>query len=477
MNLDSFLRFSNKTNTFDVDKLNKYNLSNCIHSSTMMKIIQKKNWNLLKQIKKYNFKYNENFLKNLVHNKENIAMKILFIKSLGNVILEDALTLNNFDLVKWLVKKKGYNLPKNKLHLIYMNGSTNMIIWMLNNNTKCHINIIKKMFTAGHHTNANLILNYKLNTMDLITNKNMSELKIENILLKCSRFKLNYEMLTNNWGLIFKTLLKISLKSNNLKMLKELFSNNNINGIELKEYFRDNLKNYHTYLFFFEYLVNSKCLTKYSDELLEVFLQFSNYSYGDIVQDAKICYTIEECLKSINHRSLLYDDWDTVIINPKMTVYMSDSSHCFILQNLIKQWDRGLNAKDILILPKYPENPYTRQPFSPKEFYKIICYCAKYEIKIPPLVLFFAKHPFEVNEGYVYKNNFSNKQSEDFLREFFFRKKLMYRDDMLQWVVDRFAYRSSTKKYYWNNTITPIISGLLYIISYHYYNDLYPLDD
>lgn len=464
MSVDSFIRSAINNDSFDIRKMNKIKTFGCISSSIIIKAVNCEKWDILKKIKKHNLSFDKNVIKTLVYDKKNKAAMILMNDKNKKEILHYSIMYNNIDLAKSLIYEKNMIVPKYAISFSFKTANNEMIMWLLENNIKCKFDTLKKMYKSGYHIKANLVLNYKLKLLPF-NNEDVCLIKIMKIMINFPKFRLNSEYLKDTINKLSPYLIRGAFCLKNSYIMKQVFMNSYLK-LSFSGYLHKYINNCENDLPYLKYLIDHsffKNNTNTSNDFTDALLELTDYIYGNVIEDSSICYNSKDCENVKNDCSIMGEEWKDIVLDLNKTIFKNNGEYCFVLQNLVKCWESGLNAKNMLIVPKYPENPYTREPVSPLEFYYVICICAKYEIKVPKIVLYFAKHFDLVLFTHLMKVEDIGIRSEDYIRDYFFNNGMKYIHSTQRWTPDRKKFKDIyNEQYYWNNYISPQVAGVLF---------------
>lgn len=444
ININEFIKKSyNNPNKLYLYKASKIN--GILSNNLLFDIIIENKYIIAKYIKYNKLKFKYCLLKHAIKFKRNKIFKILFDKTLkqNNIFLQYAMTIDNLQLAGWLMGQ-GIKLYKYTIYDIYMSKNNKNIEFLFKNSIPCYMKDIHILFKDNIDV-ANIVLNCKIKTK-IITGETTINLNktIKKIMKEFPLFVTDFKVLQQVWETVHCPLLFIALTYNNIGHVEELFSERNTNGLDIENFFKL-YTNFLTdnHICQLDKYIDDSC-EQYKNQFVVSMLELSKYKLSHIYNNKNICQNETQCKEAKNNTSLYCDTWTEVFEDKKSNdiIYINSESYCFILQNLLKYWETQLNSRDILLVPKYPDNPYTRQKFLPCEFYHIIGLAAKYCIEIPFIVFFFANRPQIVDQSY--------SEGSKYLRDIFRYYFLEYseQDNKWQLIESYYSKYPHIKEYY-----------------------------
>lgn len=364
-------------------------------------------------------------------------------------------------LVEYLVKKN-YELPISALYYAISSDDENMIKYIVQKKCSYNIKHLQVYSETGFKIPVNYALNYLL--QQEIVKKMESYHDIVTKYLKINGFTLDFYIIPKIWNSIKLVVINYSL-SEDSSILLDLFTIGQIDNecidaiIKICTY-----SNIGTRMMVFDDIYNGTFYKQYKNKL---YVSLSPKLPNKYTNGGKICYNAFMCKGAANEAPLAYENWNQAFIDTEKNniIYKMDNSYVFILDELLKSWEVGLNSFDYMIKPQYPNNPYNRELFHPYDIYNII-YEAHNKIKIPFIVMHFIKFPEMVVESYkLFKE--TSEEKYVYLRNQFRKNYLYYSGGNAEeniegrWKLHMSKLLNDEKLYYAGNILSSLSIDIL----------------
>ena len=152
-------------------------------------------------------------------------------------------------------------------------------------------------------------------------------------------------------------------------------------------------------------------------------ISFVPHKTTTYIDNVIICANKKMCQNANNTMTLECDDFDK-LFESELYLYRDSSNYILEVGELLKFWTIGLNCYNHLIIPNSPMHPYTNEPISPVELYRVANLCRMYNIKLPTILTAFLLNPTMVINVYI----LFKKQGKIYSTYDVFRKMLVDAD-------------------------------------------------